>query len=85
MLDSRDVNTITGQASEIQAPSTSTLSYGHPPANHERIITAMEDSWNLIKMKRMTLAKSNIRKRVVGRDLERIKAVKLLPRDWTER
>ena len=59
--------------------------YGHPPSNHERIITATEGSWNLIKMEKMALAKSNARKQVVARDLESVEASKLLPRGWIER
>ena len=45
----------------------------------------MEGSWNLIQMKKMALAKSGARKQVVGRDLERIEALRLLPRGWIER
>ncbi len=73
------------RASNVLTPGTSTSSYGHPPANHERILTAMESYWNSVKMEKMTLAESNTRKQVVGRDLESIKALELLPHGWIER
>ena len=80
-----EANALVGQAFGVLAPSTSTLQYGNPPANHERIITAMEGSWNLVGMERMALAKSNARKRAIGRDLESIEALRLLPRGWIDR
>lgn len=66
-------------------PSASTPAYGKPAANHERIMTAMEGSLNLVKMEKMVLAKAKARKQVVGGALESIQAVKLLPRGWIER
>ena len=81
----REANTIVVRASNVPTPGTSTFSYGHPPANNERILTAMESSWNSVKMEKMTLAESNARKQLVGRDLESIKALELLPRGWIER
>lgn len=79
--------TLTGQASSNvpTTPGTSTPQYGRPPANHERIITAMGGFWNLLTMQKMALVKSNARKQVVGRDLESIEALRLLPRRWIER
>ena len=78
-------NILAVPVSKVPAPSTFTPEYGHPPSNHERIITAMEGSLNLITMEKMALVKSNARKRVVGRDLESIEALQLLPRGWIER
>ncbi|KAF6225514.1 hypothetical protein HO133_009514 [Letharia lupina] len=74
-----------GRASNVPAPSASIPSYGHPPSNHERIMTAMEGYINLVQMEKMVLAKSKARKQVVDGDLESIKAAKLLPRRWMER
>ena len=45
----------------------------------------MEGFWNLVHMEKMALAKSKARKQVVGRELESIEALKLLPRGWLER
>lgn len=84
-LHLREANTLAGRASNVPAASTSTPPYGRPPANHERIMTAMEGSLNLVKMEKMVLAKSKACKQIVGGDLEGIKAMKLLPRGWMER
>ena len=81
----QEANLILGQASDVPTLSTSTPPYGHPPTNHERIITAMDSFWNLVNMEKVALAKSNGRKRVVGRDIESIGALRLMPRGWVER
>ena len=81
----QEANFILGQASSNPTLSTSTPPYGHPPTNHERIITAMESVCNLVNMEKVALAKSNGRKQMVGRELESIGALRLLPRRWVER
>ena len=81
----QEANLILGQASDVATLGTSTPPYGHPPTKHERIITAMESFWNLVNMEKVALAKSNARKQVVGRELESIGALRLLPRGWVER
>ena len=78
-------NLILGQASDVATPSSSTSPYGHPPTDYERIITAMESFWNLVNMQKLALAKSSGRKQAVGRELESIGALGLLPRGWIER
>ena len=78
-------NLILGQASNVPTLSTSAPPYGHPPTNHERIITAMESFGSLINMEKVALATSNGRKQVAGRELESIGALRLLPRGWVER
>ncbi|KAM0804223.1 hypothetical protein BDR22DRAFT_655108 [Usnea florida] len=62
-----------------------TPSYGHPPAHHERIMTAMQGSLNLIRLEKNTLVESRSRKVAVGEELEAIFAGGLLPRGWIER
>ena len=76
---------LTGHASNVPAPDASTPSHGNLLTNHERIITAMEGTWNLVQMERMALAKSNAQKRAVGRELEGINALNLLPLGWMDR
>ena len=81
----QETNLFLEQASNSPAPRTSTPPYGHPPTNHERIISAMEGFWNMVSLGKMALTKSNARKQVVGRELESIGALRLLPRRWVER
>ena len=81
----QEANLILGQASNVPTLCISTPPYGHPPTNHERIITAIESFWNLVNMEKVALAKSNGRKKVIGRELEGIGASRLLPRGWVER
>ena len=81
----QEANLFLEQAFNIPALRTSTPPYGHPPTNHERIISAMEGFWNMVSLGKMALAKSNARKQVVGRELESIGALRLLPRGWVER
>lgn len=78
-------NTLAGRAFDVQAPSTSTPPYGRSPANHERLLTAMEGSMKLMQMEKRVLASSKTRKETVREQLESVQAAKLLPRGWVER
>lgn len=60
-------------------------SYGNPPAHHDRIMTAMQGSLNLIRLEKNTLVEARRMKVAIGEGLEAIVAGKLLPRGWVER
>ena len=76
---------LAGLASHVPDPSTSTPPYGASPANHERLLTAMDGSMKLMQMEKRVLANSKSRKEAVREQLEGVQAANLLPRGWVER